>query len=85
MGKGKNKIDPDLANKSFQLDSLSPSGLRWKIGFGHEFSGEIAGCLVDRGYKKYWQVRWNNKLYYAHRIVWAIQNNLDPFEIIVNP
>jgi hypothetical protein len=79
----KKNIDPALACKSFVIDELLPSKLRWRSGSGGGFEGEMAGCLVDRGHKTYWTVRWNGQLYYCHRIIWAIQNQTDPAEMVV--
>ncbi len=74
----RNKIDLIRASEAFSLDDSTPSGLRWNFGHGNTNSGKPAGCLVDKGYKQYWQVIWRKKHYYCHRIVWAIKNQKDP-------
>jgi hypothetical protein len=81
--KQKNSIDPYLASLAFELDDSLPSGLRWKKGYGNTNSGKIAGCMVDRGYKIYWMLRWNGVPYYCHRIVWALKNMKDPKKLQV--
>lgn len=67
------EINRDEALKAFFLDPLVPSGLRWKHGPDRRRPGKMAGCLVDRGYKMYWQVIWRKKHYYAHRIVKVLE------------
>jgi len=52
------------------------SCLVWRINKGSRGkAGEHAGRKNHDGY---WQVQINGKLYPAHRLVWAIENNEDP-------
>ena len=79
----RNKIDPNKAKQAFSLDVSVPSGLRWNAGHGNTNAGKPAGCLVDRGYKTYWMLRWNGVPYYCHRIVWALKNQQDPAGTVI--
>jgi hypothetical protein len=71
----------------FELDSTSPSGLRWrKAPSSWTKVNTIAG--VQRTKDHYWRVRWRyqkrNVDYMAHRIVYALQTGLDPGEMFID-
>lgn len=68
-------IDIAYVSKMFSASDNSPSGLLWKVG---PKAGKVAGCMVDRGYKIYWQISVKGSLFYTHRIQWAITNQKDP-------
>lgn len=71
------KISFHDAAMAFELDDKIESGLRWKKGYGGIYSGDMAGYKADRGYKSYWQVRWNYRLYYCSRIIQALKSGKD--------
>ena len=65
------------------LDYSPETGeLRWKVArTGTAKAGCAAGCeRTDRSGKKYWQIRVDGRLYYAHRIVWLITYGEFPSE-----
>jgi hypothetical protein len=59
----------------FRLSNNSPSGLIWAIvkPLARVKIGSIAGSLTVRGY---YQVKLNGRCYKAHRIIYAIHNNI---------
>lgn len=58
------------------LSAQSPSGLIWtKRGTRGIKPGDIAGKQNPNGY---WQVRFNRKSYYAHRLIYYIKTGIDP-------
>lgn len=58
-----------------ELDCTSRGELCWKVRRGPARAGSPAGCLGPNGY---WYVRIDDKLYLAHRIVWALTHDDDP-------
>lgn len=68
-------IDVQAVSSRFALSDKSPSGIVWRSG---PKAGKTAGCMVDRGYKIYWQICFHGKTYYVSRIKWAIENQADP-------
>lgn len=77
-------LSTECANKLFRYDR-NTGQLRWRLrhdvpeGVNRRFVGQIAGsrhtCTAG---KSYIQVRVNNRLYYAHRIIWVINNGEIP-------
>lgn len=75
-------IDPNVAKARFDYDAET-GNLIWKphdrAQTTSRFAGKVAGhihtCTVG---KKYIQVRVNNQLHYAHRIVWVLHNGPIP-------
>ncbi len=79
-------------HECFLLDESSPSGLLWKIRpkehfptskgwniFNAKYAGKPAGSIrtdARRG-KSYWLVGIVGIIYYAHRIVFSLQNNVE--------
>lgn len=60
------------------LSANSPSGLIWiKKGTRGIRPGDVAG---KRNFNGYWQVRFNTRNYYAHRLVFYIKTGIDPAE-----
>jgi hypothetical protein len=60
-------LPKDLIISNLQYDEKSSSCLRWITNYSlRSKKGQEAGTL---NLNKYWVVRLNNKLYYAHRIV----------------
>jgi hypothetical protein len=58
------------------LSTNSPSGLIWiKKGTRGIKPGDTAGKQNTNGY---WQVRFKNKSYYAHRLIYYIKTGIDP-------
>lgn len=53
-------------NEIFTYDGRQ---LRWRHARGSKPAGGVAGCLQPHGY---WRVRLNGKLWYAHRIIYAM-------------
>jgi len=70
------KIDVDLVKRLLNYDaSVGGSCLIWKTSKGSMKKGSVAGIKTNRGY---WHIKINEKSYLAHRLVWAIFNNIDP-------
>ena len=75
-------IDPELAKDRFSYDPET-GNLIWKncksASTSARLRGKVAGhihtCTVG---KKYIQVRVNDVLHYAHRIIWEISQNYHP-------
>lgn len=67
--------DPDALRELLKYDPESPSALRWRHSGRGRRLGLGAGALDPRGY---WKVRVGGRLWYAHRIVWALQHGADP-------
>ena len=70
-------VDPTELGRLLEIDSDSPSGLRWKSRRG----GTVAGWQVPRGY---WSVKVHGVEFKAHRVVWALSNKLDPGESTID-
>jgi len=78
----------------FYYDDSSPSGLRWKIsiyaGKDHKTLvkavGSVAGSLARNkdGSTKCWDVRFKNRLYKVHRIIWILNNNEIENDLVVD-
>jgi len=64
-----------------ELDSSSPTWLRWTSGAHHQFRGKVAGYHKEGEWGK---IRISGKYYRTHRIVWALQNNEDPGSNVVD-
>ncbi len=63
-------------DKRLTLCKKSPSGLAWKtVGTRGIKPGDFAGKKLPNGY---WVVRFNGQSYYAHRIVFKLQTQIDP-------
>ncbi|EAA6416253.1 HNH endonuclease [Salmonella enterica] len=58
----------------FVYDETSPSHLRWKITANTSTAraGSVAGKIKPYGSNKYWSIRYKNKQYKAHRVVWEL-------------
>lgn len=65
----------------FYYDETSPSGLRWLINSGKKFCGDVAGSKSwsdkEKTKPKCWDVRYNKKLYKAHRIIYEMLNEMN--------
>lgn len=71
-------ISKDLLNSLFELSSQSPSGLIWKVNLGGKaFIGNIAGGISVRKNSKYYIVGYDYSVYYVHKIVYSIYNNVE--------
>lgn len=67
------EIDFEEISEYLCYDESSPSGLRWKERCGTIRAGVAAGCvLTTRDGHKSWTVRVNNKMYYAHRVIYCL-------------
>lgn len=79
------KIKPIIAaemKKYFYLDDTIPEGIRWRIKKANCIEiGDPAGSLNKNGY---YHVCINRKLYKNHRIIFAIFNNIDLTDEIVD-
>jgi len=64
-----------------ELDSSSPTWLRWTPGAHHQFRGKVAGYHKEG---EWGRIRISGKYYGTHRIVWALQNNEDPGSSVVD-
>lgn len=76
------RIPIALIHKYLYIDSTSPSGLRWSMKMAttvHKDS--IAGTRNLRGY---WQVSLKGVVYYAHRLIWVLFYNEDPYDKVIN-
>ena len=61
----------------FTVTDKYPSGLCWKINpsqQGGRKADSMAGYLPKKG-PQYWRVKYKQKLYPCHRIVWSLKNN----------
>jgi len=58
----------ELAVTLWEYDS-STGIITWKINKGSARVGDIAGCPATSGYR---QVRYRQRLYYAHRLAWLL-------------
>ncbi|WP_313666425.1 HNH endonuclease signature motif containing protein [Atlantibacter hermannii] len=58
----------------FVYDETSPSHLRWKITANPSTArvGSVAGKIKPYGSNKYWSIRYKNKQYKAHRVIWEL-------------
>lgn len=80
------RSDRTLYAKDFSdylhYDPTSPSGLRWKFRHARNMKASLEAGSKD--YRGYWQVRLNNQLYAAHRIIWALQHGMVDAERVIN-
>jgi hypothetical protein len=63
-------------NEIFKEDINSPTGLVWKVRPANSVQiGDIAGTVLKNknGYRCY-QVKFNKKLWYVHRVLWVMRN-----------
>ena len=68
--------DFDLLHNYFALNLTSPSGLIWKkLTSNRAKLNSVAGSHNGNGY---WVIRFLNKKYYAHRIVYYMYYKQDP-------
>lgn len=75
---------PKIAAELLELNEDSPSGLVWRVCSANGVAkiGKPAGTPVNKG--KYYQVSIKQHgIYYAHRIVYYLQNNQDPGQMVV--
>ena len=77
-------------NQCLEVSTESPSGLVWKYreelppGMNKRFAGKRAGCVrISDGYG-YWVVRIEDRLYRAHRIIYALIHGKDPLDRLVD-
>jgi hypothetical protein len=68
-------LDVELLSSKFLIDETSPTGLRWKVDHWKMKAGDVAGCVKDTGHCI---VNFYGKRLHAHRVVWAIHNEMDP-------
>lgn len=71
-------IPLDWVNEHLELAPELESGLRWKkapASNKKRMLGQMAGSLGQKGY---WKIRMRGKDYRCHRVVWALENQLDP-------
>lgn len=82
----------DMIHESLMLDPTSKTYLRWKRRPRHHFkkehvwkrwntryAGNVAGCeKYAGGGRSYWHVMIDDRLYHAHRIVYALEYKIDP-------
>ena len=71
-------IPLDWVNEYLELAPELESGLRWKKAPANNkkyMLGQMAGSLGARGY---WKIRMQGKDYRCHRVVWALENQLNP-------
>ena len=71
-------IPLDWVNEHLELAPELESGLRWKkapASNKKRMLGQMAGSLGQKGY---WKIRMQGKDYRCHRVVWALENQLDP-------
>jgi len=86
------KLDYDLFNTWFYIDSTSPTGLRWKKDnntnstVNRKKAGDIAGRLLKRrnGSPSAWQLSFFSKNYYVHRIVYLLYNKFISNELLID-
>lgn len=64
----------DHFNEYFYLCTTSPTGLRWKKQHKNskKRKDDIAGSLLNKGRKKYWQIQFKKSNYKVHRIVYLL-------------
>ena len=76
------KIPIEEMREYLEVDPTSKTGLRWKKKIGRNIEiGSEAGCLRKDGY---YQLGFKRKIYLAHRIIFALANQLDPGEYLVD-
>lgn len=75
--KAKLDISYELFSQHFEINSFVPSGLVWKKVnkyMGSITIGSEVGCLLQSGY---YQVKFQKKKYYIHRIIYSLHNKID--------
>jgi hypothetical protein len=65
---------PNELLEHLEYDENSPSGLRWTKPKQGRRVGGIAGNKNNRGY---WQIGFNGKLYYCHRVIYKFHNKIN--------
>lgn len=71
-------IPLDWVNEHLELAPELESGLRWKkapASNKKRMLGQMAGSF---GRKGYWKIGMQGKNYRCHRVVWALENQLNP-------
>lgn len=81
-------------DKFFYYDETSPSCLRWKVNIFTgktgktlvKSAGDVAGSLAfnSDGTGKCWDVRFQYKLYKAHRIIWMLHNKSIDNKLVID-
>lgn len=81
-------MDFDIFNLYLKIDESSPSGLVWKDtkrARNYKLVGKPAGSILSiRPEHQVWQVGFNRKNYYAHRIIYLLANGSIPEDRVVN-
>jgi hypothetical protein len=94
----KRSIPIDLIREALKIDATSRTGLRWKFRPRHHFlresgwryfnardSGKEAGCIIRQPCgKTYFLVSVKNRQYFAHRIIVALINGVDPGDMEID-
>lgn len=94
------QLPMELLKETFEVDESSPTGLKWKnrprrhfcsdgrwIEFNRDTAGKSAGGLEKlRGRKKKisWRINIYKKVYFVHRIVYALAHNIDPDGFLID-
>lgn len=75
---------PDQSTLRTVFDHGADGVLRWKVDRGTRVkAGAIAGCIWTSKGCSYVQVRFDGKLYFAHRLIWAMHHGEpDPSMVI---
>jgi hypothetical protein len=73
---------------NFYYDESCSSGLRWLVNSGYKHFGDIAGSKAYsdklQTKPKCWDVRFENKLYKVHRIIWILHNGEIDNDLVIN-
>jgi hypothetical protein len=74
----------EILNELLTVDPSSTTGLTWKVNRrGTAKAGTRAGAYNTTGAGvPFYQVRVNNELYLAHRVIWKMINGKDPVNVI---